>query len=400
MKKSIILNKLRHNNQNMVAIGFEYCDTTKAIVMGFKDTRWSATHRTFYTPYTKQRIHELYTYFTQHGYYVDYSCFKQVKKTYQPIKKQKPAMTMAAMFAKLTPLYKDTLKSYVKFLEGKRLSKSTVRSYGYFSLRFLYYHRTTALEHLKQEDVDRFMEDVLAKENFSISSHRQSVSALKYLFAHCALPQIAIENIKRPKPSKKLPVVLSPNEVIRLIQVTKNLKHRAVIGLLYSCGLRVGELINLKIEAIDFDRNHLSVRLGKGRKDRNVVMSEALRPLLLNYLSTYRPTSFLFEGRSAGPYSAVSIRKFLKRSCELAGITKRVTPHVLRHSYATHLLENGVDLRHIQLLLGHAKPETTMIYTHVAQSDLMQIQSPLDSALNSLSDSEKRNRKVLLSGGS
>ncbi len=96
----------------------------------------------------------------------------------------------------------------------------------------------------------------------------------------------------------------------------------------------------------------------------------------------------------------MSIRKFLKRSCQLAGITKRVTPHVLRHSYATHLLENGVDLRHIQLLLGHAKPETTMIYTHVAQSDLMQIQSPLDSALNSLSDSEKRNRKVLLSGGS
>lgn len=126
-------------------------------------------------------------------------------------------------------------------------------------------------------------------------------------------------------------------------------------------------------------------------------MSEVLKPLILNYLNTYKPQRFVIEGHDGGPYSAPSIRQFLKKSCQLAGIKKQVTPHVLRHSYATHLMENGVGLRHIQLLLGHANPETTMIYTHVAHKDLMQISSPLDTTVEALAKSGKKQKDVLLS---
>lgn len=394
----ITLSKLHHNNDNQIAIGFEYNKETKAIVKAVEGVKWSQTHKTFYVLYSKNTIYTLFNYFRSHGYYVNYSQFrKPTENTYKPVKKIKPSHSMAEMFASLPLNFKELLKGYTGFLKGKRLSQSTVRTYGYFVLRFMDYYKPKEIEFIQKKDIDHFFEIVLAGENFSISSHRQCVSALKYFISFCDLPELDAEDLNRPKKSKKLPVVLSKEEIIDLIQVTKNLKHRAIIGLLYSCGLRIGELLNLKINALDFDRNLLRVNQGKGRKDRSVVMSEVLKPLIFNYLNTYKPQVFVIEGRNGGPYSATSIRQFLKKSCGYAGIKKQVTPHVLRHSYATHLMENGVDLRHIQLLLGHAKPETTMIYTHVAHRDLMQISSPLDTAINAITKSTKSNTEVLLS---
>ncbi|GAA4243248.1 MULTISPECIES: site-specific tyrosine recombinase/integron integrase [Winogradskyella] len=394
----ITLSKLHHNNDNQIAIGFEYNKETKAIVKAVEGVKWSQTHKTFYVLYSKNTIYTLFNYFRSHGYYVDYSQFrKPTENTYKPVKKIKPSHSMAEMFASLPLNFKELLKGYTGFLKGKRLSQSTVRTYGYFVLRFMDYYKPKEIEFIQKKDIDHFFEIVLAGENFSISSHRQCVSALKYFISFCDLPELDAEDLNRPKKSKKLPVVLSKEEIIDLIQVTKNLKHRAIIGLLYSCGLRIGELLNLKINALDFDRNLLRVNQGKGRKDRSVVMSEVLKPLIFNYLNTYKPQVFVIEGRNGGPYSATSIRQFLKKSCGYAGIKKQVTPHVLRHSYATHLMENGVDLRHIQMLLGHAKPETTMIYTHVAHRDLMQISSPLDTVVKSITKSQKNNTEVLLS---
>ena len=395
---TITLSKFNHNNEDQLSIGFKFSESTKAIVKAIEGVKWSATHRTFYVSFSKDAINTLYHYFKSNGYYVDYSSLLQpTEKTYQPIVKLKPSSSMAAMFTALPIQYKDLLRAYTGFLTGKRLSKSTIRSYGYFVLRFMDFYNPKPIDAIEKKDIDLFFEVVLAGENFSISSHRQSVSALKYFVSYCQLPDLDAEDLKRPKKSKKLPVVLSREEIIDLIQVTKNLKHRAIIGLLYSCGLRIGELLQLQVNSLDFDRNSLRVNQGKGRKDRNVVMSHVLKPLMLNYLSTYKPQLFVIEGRDGGPYSATSIRQFLKKSCKLAGIKKQVTPHVLRHSYATHLMENGVDLRHIQLLLGHAKPETTMIYTHVAHKDLMQISSPLDTTVEALTKTRKNNKEVLLS---
>ena len=185
--------------------------------------------------------------------------------------------------------------------------------------------------------------------------------------------------------------------MISIIQCTKNLKHRAILTLTYSAGLRISELINLKLEHIHIYRKQLLIKRAKGRKDRYVTLADSFMPLLQNYLTTYKPEIYFAEGEKRKPYSASSVRKFLSRSCKVAHINRAVTPHTLRHSYATHLLESGVGLRHIQELLGHSRPETTMIYTHVARKDLMDIKSPLDYAVAQLSKNDKVEQKFLLS---
>ncbi|MGC1631104.1 MAG: tyrosine-type recombinase/integrase [Gelidibacter sp.] len=196
-------------------------------------------------------------------------------------------------------------------------------------------------------------------------------------------PDLSIDNLKleRPKRSKILPTVLSQAQVIDLLKASKNLKHRAILALIYSAGLRISELIDLELKCIFVDRRQLVIKNAKGRKDRYVVLADSFIPLLQNYFMTYMPKRYFVEGPSGDKYSASSIRKFLARYCKDANIYSKVTPHTLRHSYATHLLEQGVNLRHIQELLGHSKPETTMIYTHVARKDLLEIRSPLDSAI-------------------
>ena len=199
--------------------------------------------------------------------------------------------------------------------------------------------------------------------------------------------------LERPRRSKRLPLVLSKEEVISLIQVTRNLKHRTCIALIYSCGLRISELINLELRDIDIERRQLLICQGKGRKDRYIILAESFLPLMRNYLTTFQPERYFIEGRPGKTYSATSIRKFLKASCQRARIYKRVTPHTLRHSYATHLLESGVDLRYIQELLGHAKPENTMIYTHVAKKDLLSIGSPLDLIVNEYLETKSATKK-------
>ncbi len=194
---------------------------------------------------------------------------------------------------------------------------------------------------------------------------------------------------------RKLPEVLSIEEILSLIQVTHNLKHRTIIAMLYSCGLRIGELLNLRLADIHLRRRQLQIRNAKGRKDRYVVLADSVLPLLNNYLMSYSPHEYLIEGKVGKPYSASSVRKFLKRSCRLANIHRPITPHTLRHSYATHLLEQGIGLRHIQELLGHSKPETTMIYTHLARKDLLNVASPLDTALKQFRDNGNTEQKFL-----
>jgi len=169
-----------------------------------------------------------------------------------------------------------------------------------------------------------------------------------------------------------LPSVLSQEEVLRIIQLTKNLKHRAIIVLLYSSGLRIGEVTNLLLKNIDILRRQIKVEKGKGRKDRFVVLATSYLPLLQNYLTTFKPALYFIEGPTGKKYSESSIRKFLFRSVQKAGISKKVTPHTLRHSYATHLLENGADLITIQNMLGHENIVTTERYLHVNRKHLVE----------------------------
>jgi site-specific recombinase XerD len=168
--------------------------------------------------------------------------------------------------------------------------------------------------------------------------------------------------------------------------------------LLYSAGLRISELINLRLIDFEIQRKQIHIKSGKGRRDRYVMIADTFIPLLKNYIATYQPKLYCIENPNGGKYSDSSIRKMLHHSCIRAGIKKHVTPHTLRHSYATHLLEQGVGIRFIQELLGHSKPETTMIYTHITRKDLLSIKSPLDTALMQLSKKNNLEQKFLLSG--
>jgi site-specific recombinase XerD len=189
-----------------------------------------------------------------------------------------------------------------------------------------------------------------------------------------------IYEVRRPRKDKKLPVVLSPEEVAKILGVVGNIKHRAILMLVYSAGLRVGEVVRLKPEDIDSNRMLIHIRGSKGRKDRYTMLSKRALETLNRYWKVYKPTKWLFEGARAGRYISIrTVQKIFEHACEKAGMKKDITVHTLRHSFATHLLETGTDLRYIQELLGHAHSKTTEIYTHVSTQSIGKIKSPLDS---------------------
>jgi site-specific recombinase XerD len=219
---------------------------------------------------------------------------------------------------------------------------------------------------------------VLLEKGLSHAYVNQAISALKFYFRH-VLKQPKSSAYVRPKKESKLPDVLSLNEVMRLLKVVKNLKHKAILYLTYTSGLRVSEVVRLRLEDCDRERKVLKVRQGKGRKDRQTLLSEAAFAVVEQYIGVGQPADWLFPGQREGRHlTERSAQKVFEKALAEAGIRKQVSIHSLRHSFATHLLENGIDLRYIQELLGHQSVRTTERYTHVSRRDIGRIQSPLD----------------------
>lgn len=223
----------------------------------------------------------------------------------------------------------------------------------------------------------------LLKSNYSRSSQNQAINALKFYFEQIKGKERMYFPVDRPRKSRKLPTVLSKAEVRAIMKNIKNEKHRLAICMLYACGLRISELLALEVKDIDFERMCIHIRQSKGRKDRMIPLPKQLLQTLKNYYNNYSPVRYVLEGKgqekqNAVPYSASSIRAILKRAVTKAGIRKHVTPHTLRHSYATHLYEHGVNLRSIQNLLGHNSSKTTEIYTHVSNEHILTAANPLD----------------------
>ncbi|QYK68602.1 tyrosine-type recombinase/integrase [Paenibacillus sp. S02] len=219
---------------------------------------------------------------------------------------------------------------------------------------------------------------VLLEKGLSHAYVNQAISALKFYFRH-VLKQPKSSAYVRPKKESKLPDVLSLNEVMRLLKVVKNLKHKAILYLTYTSGLRVSEVVRLRLEDCDRERKVLKVRQGKGRKDRQTLLSEAAFAVVEQYIGVEQPADWLFPGQREGRHlTERSAQKVFEKALAEAGIRKQASIHSLRHSFATHLLENGIDLRYIQELLGHQSVRTTERYTHVSRRDIGRIQSPLD----------------------
>jgi site-specific recombinase XerD len=204
------------------------------------------------------------------------------------------------------------------------------------------------------------------------------INAVLYYYKN-VLGKLDYKNgIIRPKKDQELPHVLSKEVVQAILRNSENLKHRTMLSLTYASGLRVGEVLQLKVVDIDSKRMLITVRGGKGKKDRIVMLSQKILILLREYFREYRPKDYLFEGQYGARYSEASLRKVLQKACVKANVLERPTLHWLRHSFATHLLEAGTDIRYIQQLLGHASTKTTEIYTHVSTKHIGMIQSPLD----------------------
>jgi len=266
----------------------------------------------------------------------------------------------------------------IRKLEVKRYSPSTVNTYKYMFREFLKYLYPRPLHQVTMEDIEHYHYELVVKKNLSRSYQNQSINAIKFYMEHViGLDRIKIE-LERPKKQKKLPVVLSQEEVSKVFDNVANTKHRAILLTIYSCGLRISELLALKIGDVDSHRMEVRIHGAKGEKDRITMLSPVLLSVLRNYYKEYKPKKYLFEGPGGAPYSATSIRKILDRAVKKARIRKHVVVHTLRHSFGTHLLENGTNLRYIQELMGHGSPKTTEIYTHVAQNDLHKVVSPLD----------------------
>ena len=386
----VVLKTVQFRDQDCFAISYAYHIKLKTLVENLPFVQWSKSNKTYFIPKKNLSLHQLYTLLQEKGVYVDYSSVITNKSSKTSTKKKRTPRNISEP-------NKQVVREFISYLRGLRLSENTVKVYFTFVADFVEFIGEKPLDELCNLDVRLFVENQVKHKRYAISTHRQLVSAIKHFGTFLPDSQLSVEEIKRPSKSRYLPTVLSKEEVIDLLRATKNLKHRAVLALLYSAGLRISELIYLRLKDIDVDRRQLFIKNAKGRKDRVVILAESFLPLYHNYYMTYAPTIYFLENPKGGIYSAESIRKFLKKSCQEAGIKKRVTPHTLRHSYATHLIENGVGLRHVQDLLGHSKPETTMIYTHIAKKDLLKIESPLDTAFIALSQRDKNKQKVRLS---
>lgn len=265
------------------------------------------------------------------------------------------------------------------WMEHKRYSESSIKSYTESLKIFLSYCLPKTSEEIGAQDMVDFVNNYIIKNNFSYTYQNQIVNAAKLYFREVIKSELDVEKFERPRREHKLPNVLSKEEVKAILTSLTNVKHRTMLSLIYACGLRRSEILNLRPKDIDSKRGVIKILNSKGKKDRIVPLSDKVINMLREYYIAYKPKEWLFEGKISGEqYSEKSLQSVLKNAIEKAKIKKPVTLHWLRHSYATHLLESGTDLRFIQELLGHKSSKTTEIYTHVSTKSLQKIKSPFD----------------------
>ncbi len=283
----------------------------------------------------------------------------------------------------------NILKSAERKLTLLGYAINTQRSYLHYLNLFSNHFKSEDVGTITQERIESYLYDMVKTKNFSYSAQSQFINAIKFYYEKVLGKPKIVYDLPRPKRPKTLPKVMSKNEVYKLLSIISNIKHKAILHIIYSGGLRLGELLNLKIVDIDSDRMLIHIRGGKGKKDRTTILGKTCLLVLRDYYQSYKPNVWLFESIKEGKqYSAKSVQNIFKANLKKAGISKPFTVHSLRHSFATHLLEQGINLRYIQELLGHSSSKTTEIYTHVSTKNLQNIITPADIIF---SDKEKIN---------
>ncbi|UFH46650.1 site-specific integrase [Flavobacterium galactosidilyticum] len=338
---------IKHRGESRIAIYFEKNPDWIARMKQQEGSRWSQTLGVWHLPDTLENRMKF-----------------QIIET--PIKRPSAEGTVQ-------------IEKFRYWLLSKRYSENTIKTYTEALKSFLIFYNEKPVAEITNDDVIRYNNEYILNNNLSASYQNQIVNAIKLFFKTVLDTKIEFDKIHRPKRAKVLPNVLSKEEVKLILNAHSNIKHKMMLSLIYSCGLRCGELLALQPVHIDSKRNLVMLKNAKGKKDRITPLSPKILEMLREYFKVYQPTAYLFEGQKAGTsYDARSLQQVIKQAVQKAGISKPVTLHWLRHSYATHLLESGTDLRYIQELLGHNSSKTTEIYTHVSTKSLQQIKSPFD----------------------
>lgn len=270
-------------------------------------------------------------------------------------------------------------EGYLEKLQRVRYSESTIRTYSKYFKDFQQAFHERDLEDIQMEEINHYIHKLIQEKSISKSQQNQRINAIKFYYEKVLGLEREYYRIDRPKRTRVLPKVISEQEVLRMLHATKNLKHKSILATIYSAGLRRSELINLRKQDVWFDRKMIFIRAAKGKKDRTSVLSDSLVIVLKKYLELFKPNYYLFEGKNRTKYHPSTIVRIVTNAGELANLDRHVTPHMLRHSFATHLLEQGTDLRYIQNILGHSSSKTTEIYTHVSKKSLAKVKSPLDT---------------------
>lgn len=384
MPAIIKLEPLYHRGKENIAVRFTHHREIENIVRQIKGARWSRTHRCWHLPFTKASYTALEQK-TRSGFSIDAGLLKKYlaqRKSVQPLVKAASLSKQRALMLLHHPLNAENLKAfedYQALLQLKGYSPNTFRVYCnefHCLLRLL---GSIAVRDVTRQHVQSYLLWLLKHKNYSEVRVHTAVNAIKFFFEQVEKRGTAFYDLPRPKKAIQLPTVLSEPEVVRLFNQTRNLKHKVLLMAAYSAGLRVSELVGLKVGDIDSGRMMIHIRQGKGKKDRMVPLSARLLEALRTYYKAYKPKEYLFEGEKQGmPYSARSAQQVIKQAKQKAGIKKGGSIHSLRHSYATHLLEGGTDIRYIQAFMGHNDPKTTMRYTHVSKTAIGNIGSPLD----------------------
>jgi len=325
--------------------------------------RWNTTENCWTLPYSEQSVKYIHGFAVANG----------LEWLYREERKQKVLPpNRSEVRVRTNP------ETYLAKLRELRYSLNTIDTYTYMFRDFINYYPDKELGDITEEEIVLYLQYLVTERKVSTSYQNQAINAIKFYYERVLGGRRKVYMIERPREEKFLPEVLSQEEVTALLNATDNLKHKAILMTIYSGGLRISELINLKIKDIDSDRMQIRIEQAKGKKDRYTLLGQKTLEVLRSYVKQYQPQEWLFEGMNHGPYSETSIKKALRTVLDKTKITKHVSPHTLRHSFATHLLEMGTDLRYIQNLLGHQSSKTTEIYTHITVKGFDQIKNPLD----------------------
>lgn len=362
-----------HEGQVRLFIKFPYEKRLIDLVKTIHGARWSSVHKAWHVKHTNDTISHVKTLFQKEGlkfYYIN----EHEKLPQQPASKASDALGAMSIGTQ------NKIHHFIRWMQQRRYSDNTTSTYCDAIKTFFRFYSNKSVDEITNDDLIQFNNDYILANDYSSSFQNQVINAIKLFYRTIENKQIETDIIFRPKREKTLPNVLSKEEVKLILEAPRNIKHRAMLSLIYSCGLRRSELLNLKIKDIDSKRGLVIIKQGKGRKDRIAPLSVKVLELLRDYFKAYQPKEWLFEGQNGkGQYDERSLASVLKQAVEKSKIQKPVSLHWLRHSFATHLLENGTDLRYIQEILGHSSSRTTEIYTHVSNKSIQKIVSPFDT---------------------